>query len=65
MLRGWNSHTRRELPGSFESTNLSRDNPIREIGRYAISSAPRAFASAPAKWVLSPTGTQSFSCQEF
>ena len=30
---GWNSHVRREFPGNVESTNLSRDNLSREIGR--------------------------------
>ena len=29
----WNSHVHRECPGKFESTNLSRDNISREIGR--------------------------------
>ena len=32
-LKGWNSHAHRELPGNPESTNLSRDNLSREIGR--------------------------------
>ena len=35
--KGWNSHVQREFPGSssqrIESTNLSRDKLIREIGR--------------------------------
>ena len=28
ILRGWNSRAHREFPGSFESSNLSRDNLI-------------------------------------
>ena len=32
-LRGRTSHVRRESPGKFESTNLSRDNLSRETGR--------------------------------
>ena len=32
-LKGWNSQAHRELPGKFESSNLSRDNLSREIGR--------------------------------
>ena len=31
--KGWNSNVHRGLPGNFESTNLSRDNLSREIGR--------------------------------
>ena len=33
--KGWNSQTRREFSGKFESSNLSRDNVIREIGSTA------------------------------
>ena len=29
----WNSHVHREFPGKFESSNISRDNVSREIGR--------------------------------
>ena len=32
-FKGWNSHVHRKLLGCFESTNLSRDNLSREIGR--------------------------------
>ena len=32
-FEGWNSLAHRELPGEFESTNLSRDDPSGEIGR--------------------------------
>ena len=32
-FKGWNSHIHGEFPGSFESTNLSRDNLSRESGR--------------------------------
>ena len=35
-VKGWNSHVRRTFPGSFASTNLSRDNLIREIGREGV-----------------------------
>ena len=31
--KGWNSNVSREFPRKFESTNLSRDNLSREIGR--------------------------------
>ena len=31
--KGWHSQAHRELPGKFESSNLSRDNASREIGR--------------------------------
>ena len=33
ILRGWNSQAHREFSGNVESTNLSRDNLSREIGR--------------------------------
>ena len=29
----WNFQAHREFPGKFESSNLSRDNASREIGR--------------------------------
>ena len=32
-VKGWNSHVHKDLPGYFESTNLSRDDLSREIGR--------------------------------
>ena len=32
-LKGWNSQAHRELLGKFESSNLSRDNLSRELGR--------------------------------
>ena len=31
-FEGWNSHVRRELPGKFGSSNLSRDDLSREPG---------------------------------
>ena len=33
ILIGWNSQAHGELPRKFESSNLSRDNLSREIGR--------------------------------
>ena len=36
ILRGWNSHVHTELPGKLESSNRSRDNISREIGRTII-----------------------------
>ena len=33
IFKGWNSHVDREFLGKFESTNVSRDNLSREIGR--------------------------------
>ena len=32
-FKGWNSHVHREFTGSFESTNLCRDNLSRETGQ--------------------------------
>ena len=32
-LKGWNSQAHRGFPGKFESSNVSRDNVSREIGR--------------------------------
>ena len=32
-FKGWNSQAHREFPGKFESSNVSRDNVSREIGR--------------------------------
>ena len=34
-LKGWNSHVHRGFPGKLESSNLSRDNVSKEIGRRA------------------------------
>ena len=33
ICKGWDSQAHRELPGKLESSNLSRDNLSREIGR--------------------------------
>ena len=33
MFKGWDSHVHRTIPGKFESSNVSRDNVSREIGR--------------------------------
>ena len=38
-FKGWNSHAYRGFPGSFESTNLSRNTLSREIGRTVRASA--------------------------
>ena len=35
-FKGWNYHVHMEFPGSFESTNLSRDNLSREIGHTTM-----------------------------
>ena len=43
-FEGWSSHVHGEFPGKFESTNLSRDNLSREIGR-ASGRAARAGAA--------------------
>ena len=32
-VNGWNSQVHRGFPGKFESSNVSRDNVSREIGR--------------------------------
>ena len=32
-LKGWNSHVHRKFTGRFESSNVSRDNVSREMGR--------------------------------
>ena len=42
MLEGWNSHVHGEFPGNFESSNLSRDNLSREIGRTFIKIPERS-----------------------
>ena len=39
-FKGWNSHVQRKFPGNVESTNLSRDNLRREIGRIPTESGP-------------------------
>ena len=36
ILKGWNSQAHREFPGKFKSSNVSRDNVSREIGRKQI-----------------------------
>ena len=36
--KGWNSHVHRGFPGKSESSNLSRDNVSREIGRTLLTS---------------------------
>ena len=41
MFKGWNSQAHREFPGNVESTNLSRDNISREIGRVLMSPASK------------------------
>ena len=50
-FKGWNSQVHREFPRKFESSNLSRDNLSREIGRrLAVASrsrAPRTYWSRP------------------
>ena len=33
MFKGWNSQAHREFPGKFDSSNVSRRNGSREIGR--------------------------------
>ena len=33
ICKGWNSQAHREFPGKFESSNVSRGNVSREIGR--------------------------------
>ena len=35
-LKGWDSHVHRGFPGRFESSNISRDNVSREIGRTIV-----------------------------
>ena len=55
-VKGWDSHVHRECPGSFESTNLSRDNIIREIGsksgscRCAIIGVPWCLRRLSHRW---------------
>ena len=34
--KGWNSQAHREFPGSLDSSDVSRDNVSREIGRSAV-----------------------------
>ena len=49
--KGWNSHVHRGFPGKFESSNLSRDNVSREIGRVMSCLASLAL---PLPQLLSP-----------
>ena len=59
------SRTRpREVPRTNDNDNDDNDfNFLEKVGSEATASG--TLSSAPAKQVLSPTGTQSFSCQEF
>ena len=45
-IEGWSSHIHRTFPAEFESTNLSRDNLSRGIGRQGV---PR---NGSRKWQL-------------
>ena len=36
MFKGWNSHVHRQFPRKFESSNVSRDNVSRKIGRILL-----------------------------
>ena len=36
-IKGWNAQARRGFPGKFESSDLSRDNVSREIGRTFLT----------------------------
>ena len=47
-LKGWNYQAHRDLPGKFESTNLSRRNVRREIGRSTGGATTRVAASGTA-----------------
>ena len=38
-FKGWNSQAHRQFPGEFESSNVSRGNVSREIGRSAVWTA--------------------------
>ena len=49
-FKGWNSQAHSGSPGMFDSSNISRDNVSREIGRSAESSrAPSGRESAKAR----------------
>ena len=37
LIKGWNSDVHRGFPGKLESSNLSRDNISREIGRRCLA----------------------------
>ena len=41
-FKGWNSQAHKGLPGRFESSNVSRDNDSREIGRSPFRGGRRA-----------------------
>ena len=45
-FKGWSSHVHGEIPRSFESTNLSRDNLSREIGTTGLITK---------SWIITPT----------
>ena len=48
-LKRWNSQAHREFPGKFESSNLSRDNPSREIGRSLETNSDERLESSNGK----------------
>ena len=41
ILKGWNAHVRSGFPRNLESSNLSRDNARRKIGRKTVQSRRR------------------------
>ena len=51
-FQGWISHVHGEFAGKFESSNLSRDNLSREVGRTTYRSGdgtPEALTNRPAR----------------
>ena len=48
-LKGWNSQVHREVPGKFESSNVSGDNVSREIGRTSSCGDAKKSKSANPK----------------
>ena len=47
VLRGWNPPVHRGFPGKFESSNLSRENVSREIGRTKICNTVALVVCSP------------------
>ena len=59
-FEGSNSHVHREFPGNLESTNLRRDDMIREIGPNALSTSHTSRAQAGCRTGLRALYTLTF-----
>ena len=59
--KGWNSQAHREFPGKFESSNLSRDDLSREIGRRTSAEISGGLGSAPLEQASADESSYLFS----